>query len=94
MAAAWRSHGIGRALVIARERIASQKGCERLYVSVDPVDNFRWFDFFKRRGYTALQGEPYRKREPRHSENGRIEEVLIWRQDLVLDIQGPNRETS
>ena len=68
-------------------RLVRLEGHRRLYVSVDPVENSRWFHFYQRRGYTALQGEPYRKREPRHSKNGEIEDVLLWRQDLVMDIQ-------
>lgn len=82
----YRSLGIGRALVSARERIVQVAGCEHLYVSVDPVENRPWFDFFRRRGYHPLQQEPYRKREPRHSDKGKNEEVLVWRQDLVVDL--------
>lgn len=81
-----RSSGIGRALVAAREGIARAEGYQRLYVSVDPVENTRWFDFFRRRGYKALQAEPYRKREPRSSKDDRSAEVLAWRQDLVLNL--------
>ncbi|MBN1425226.1 GNAT family N-acetyltransferase [Candidatus Fermentibacteria bacterium] len=85
----YRSRGIGRALVSARESIARLERHTRLFVSVDPVENPRWFDFFRRRGYTALHAEPYRKRERRHSKDGEIEEVLVWRQDLVVDLDGP-----
>lgn len=82
----YRSLGIGRALVSARERIARAAGCEHLYVSVDRVENPRWFDFFRRRGYWPLQPEPYRKRELRFSDDGKSEEVLARRQDLVVDL--------
>ena len=84
----YRSLGIGRALVSARERIARGAGFEHLYVSVDPVENPRWLDFFQRRGYRTLQPEPYRKSEPRYSSDGKREEVLVWRQDLVADLRG------
>jgi GNAT superfamily N-acetyltransferase len=80
-----RSLGIGRALVCARERIVHGEGFEQLYVSVDSVENPRWFDFFRRRGYRPLQPEPYRMREPRYSDEG-SEAVLAWRQDMVLDL--------
>ncbi len=48
VATSCRSRGIGRALVSARENIARLEGHRRLYVSVDPVENSRWFDFFQR----------------------------------------------
>ena len=82
-----RSLGIGRALVSAREQIARDAGCEHLYVSIDPVENPRWLNFFHPRGYQPLEPEPYRKREPRHSEDGSREEVLAWRLDLVVDLR-------
>jgi len=82
-----RSLGIGRALVSARERIVRDAGCAHLYVSVDPVQNPRWFDFFGRRGHRALQPGPYQKREPRYSTDGTREEVLAWRQELVVDLR-------
>jgi GNAT superfamily N-acetyltransferase len=85
VAAGSRSRGIGRALVSARENIARRQGHPRLYVSVDPFENLRWFDFFRSRGYAALHEEPYRKREPRHVDGG-IEDVLAWRQDLVVNL--------
>ncbi len=81
-----RSLGIGRALVSARERIVHAAGCDHLYVSVDPVENPRWLDFFRCRGYRSLQSEPYRKREPRYSDDGKCQEILAWRQDLVVDL--------
>ena len=81
----YRSQGIARLLVEARESIARTKGHERLYVSVDPIENPRWFDFFRGRGYSTLQSEPYRKRELRHSSDG-IHEVHAWRQDLVVHL--------
>lgn len=82
----YRSLGIGRALVSARECIVGAAGCEHLYVSVDPVENPRWLDFFRRRGYRPLQPESYRKRELRFSDDGNSEEILAWRQDLVVDL--------
>lgn len=87
VAPAYRSQGIGRALVSARESIARAEGDRRLYVSVDPIENPRWFNFFRGRGYTALQPEPYKKRELRHSSDG-TREVMTWRQDLAVDL-GP-----
>ena len=86
VAASCRSRGIGRALVGARETLARLEGHRRLYVSVDPVENPRWLAFFQGRGYKALHDAPYRKREPRDADNGGVEEVLIWRQDLVMEI--------
>jgi len=85
--AAWhRSRGVGRALVEAREGIARSQGLPRLYVGVDPIENARWFDFFRRRGYAVVQAQPYRKRELWLANSGRTEERLAWRQDLVLDL--------
>lgn len=85
IAPAVRSQGIGRTLVRAREDIARKAGHGRLFTSVDPIGNPWWFDFFRRRGYIALQSEPYQKREPRHSSDG-VREVSVWRQDLVVDL--------
>jgi len=82
----YRSRGLGRALVAARESIVRGAGGEHLYVSIDPVENARWFDFFRRRGYRPLQPEPYRKREPRHLPTGQVTEVLAWRRDLVVEL--------
>jgi hypothetical protein len=73
--------------VSARERIARVAGCEHLYVGVNPVENPRWLEFFRRRGYQAIQAEPYRKREARSSDDGQSDEVLAWRQDLVVDLR-------
>jgi GNAT superfamily N-acetyltransferase len=87
IAPAHRSLGIGSALVAARERIALDHGCAQLYVSIDPVENPRWFEFFRRRWYRVIQAEPYRKRELRVSIDGRSEEILGWRQDLVVDLR-------
>lgn len=84
----YRSLGIGHALVSARERIAHAASCKHLYVSVDPIESHRWFEFFRRRGYWVLQPEPYRKRESRYSDDGTMEEVLAWRQDLVVELDG------
>lgn len=83
-----RSLGIGAALVFARERITHAAGYGHLYVSIDPVENPRWLDFFRRRGYEVLHAEPYRKRELRSLDDGRIEEIVAWRQDLVVDLRG------
>jgi GNAT superfamily N-acetyltransferase len=83
---AYRSLGIGRALVAARECIVRDAGCEKLYVSVDPIENAWWFEFFRRRGYRPLQEAPYRKRESRHLA-GRITTVEAWRQDLMMDLK-------
>ncbi len=87
VAAAHRSRGIGGALVAAREEIAHAAGCERLYVGIDPVGNARWFAFFRRRGYEPVQAEPYRKRELWPRPDGTTEEVMTWRQELVVDLR-------
>jgi GNAT superfamily N-acetyltransferase len=91
VAAGDRSRGVGRALVEAREGIARSRGLRQLYVGVDPIENPRWFDFFRRRGYAALQAEPYRKRELWLANDGRTEERLAWRQDLLIDLEGAPR---
>jgi len=83
---AYRSLGIGRALVAARECIVRDAGCEQLYVSLDPVENAWWLQFFLRRGYRTLQDAPFRKKEFRHL-SGRIETVEVWRQDLVINLR-------
>jgi len=81
----YRSPGSSRALVSARERIAHAAGCELLSVSVDPIESPRWLDFFRGRGYRTLQPAPYRKGELRYADDGKSEEVLVWRQDLVVN---------
>ncbi len=86
VAAAFRSRGVGRALVSAGERIAREFGCERLYVGIDPVANPRWLEFFRRRGYEPLQPEPYRKLERWVTAAGVSEEVVAWRVELVIEL--------
>ena len=81
-----RSSGVGDALVAAREHIAREAGCESLFVSIDPVENARWMNYFERRGYRPLQPAPYRKRERRIAESGEATEIETWRRDLVLDL--------
>ncbi len=84
---AHRSRGVGGALVCAREDIARHAGHEFLYVSIDPVENSKWFESFLRRGYVPLQAVPYRKAETHHAEDGVSKEVMGWRQDLVADLR-------
>ena len=70
VAPAHRRAGIGKSLVAAREEIARQHGCERLYVSVHPDENPDWLEFFQRRGYQPLQAHPYEHLELRHGPDG------------------------
>jgi phosphoglycolate phosphatase len=54
-----RGKGAGTFLIHKFEEYAVSRGCRRLYLSVDPVENPRTHQLYLRLGYLPLQEEPY-----------------------------------
>jgi GNAT superfamily N-acetyltransferase len=59
VAEAFRSRGVGRALLQHLEEVARQHSKPAVYLSVEPFANPRALQLYKRLGYTPLQEEPY-----------------------------------
>ena len=55
-----RSKGFGSVFMSVIETEAAKAGYDRLYLTVDPVNNPRAYAFYQRRNYQALQTQPYR----------------------------------
>ena len=55
----YRRHGVGTALVLAREELARQAGYDKIYVSIDPVESAEMIALAKKLSYEPLQEVPY-----------------------------------
>lgn len=60
VAEAWRGQGIGTRIIQHSEKLTACAGHNRLYLSVDPIENKRAYEFYLRLGYAPVHPEPVR----------------------------------
>jgi GNAT superfamily N-acetyltransferase len=82
VAEAHRGRGIGTAMIGQMETLAADQGCDRLWLSVDPMGNARAHALYARLGYRALQAEPYNDRWRFVDSEGRVHEGEEWLVDM------------
>lgn len=78
-----RGQGIGTAMIRRMEELAAKEGYDRLYLSVDPVENKRAYALYERLGYRALQSEPYCDHWRFVDSDGQVHEGKDWQVDMV-----------
>jgi GNAT superfamily N-acetyltransferase len=78
-----RGQRIGTTIVQHMEGIAASGGYGKLYLSVDPQQNFRAYALYTRLGYRALQTEPYCERWRFVDSDGCVHEGEEWLVDMV-----------
>ena len=81
-----RSRGYGSVLVRALERMAWERGCRAVYLSVDPIGNPRAHALYQSLGYRPLQQEPYREQGQYTDSAGQVHESDDWELDMVRDL--------
>jgi GNAT superfamily N-acetyltransferase len=86
VAEAYRGRGIGTAMIQEMERLAAGEGCDRLHLSVDPVENPRAHALYARLGYQALQSEPYQDHWRFVDSEGQVHEGEDWQIDMVKEL--------
>lgn len=77
-----RGQGYGSHFVRAMERIASEAGYRRLYISVEPLNNPRAYALYQRLGYQQEQLQPYRKNWEFQDSEGKLHRG----EDRVVDM--------
>ena len=84
-----RSRGLGSAFIAHLEGMARSLGHKKLYVGVDPVDNPRAFELYKRRGYAPVQDGPFEAERLFHDADGNPPvKKKYWRVELVKHLDG------
>lgn len=82
-----RSRGLGTMLLGEMERLAMAAGFDQLKLSVDPVDNRRAYQLYRRLGYVPQQSTPYRCRWSFADSGGRIYAGEGWNLDLAKPLR-------
>jgi len=83
---AHRGRGYGSAFIHQLEKIAAEAGSNRLYLSVNPVNNPRAYALYLRLGYQSVQSKPYRKIWQFTDSQGNLHSGEDWIIDLVKDL--------
>ena len=64
------------------EGLAQERGEQRIYVAVDPVDNEGALRLYRRLGYNAVQDAPYRSHWSFTDSDGNMHKGEEWQIDL------------
>ena len=78
--------GYGCAFLQQLEKMAAEAGSNRLYLSVDPVNNPGALAWYRRRGYQSVHSEPYRKFWQFTDSRGTLHKGDDWIIDLVKEL--------
>jgi len=81
-----RSCGVGALFVGELERIARARGCDRLYIGVDPIDNPRAFAFYLRLGYQPTQEQAVWSHWAFTDSAGKLHQGDEWSMVMVKDL--------
>jgi GNAT superfamily N-acetyltransferase len=82
-----RSRGLGSGFMAELEGIARGLGHDTLFVGVDPVENARAFDLYKRLGYLPIQDRPYKAEMLFHGSEGNPPvKKKYWRIELRKEL--------
>ena len=93
VAEAHRGQGIGASIVRQMEELALDAGYDRLFLSVDPVDNAGARALYVRLGYVALNAQPYREHWRFTDSDGKVHEGSGWQIDMCKELQQPPPNT-
>ena len=88
IATANRSKGYGADFIARMEAIAREWGHDRMYIGVDPIENPRALELYRRLGYSPLQTTPYLKVAMLDDGHGKVEQRSYWRVDLMKALSG------
>lgn len=78
-----RSQGAGSFLIDWMETTVRSRGGDAVYLGVDPVQNKRALQLYRKLGYEPLQAEPYRSHWKFTDSDGRVHEGNDWNIDMV-----------
>jgi GNAT superfamily N-acetyltransferase len=84
----YRGRGAGTQLIGQMESLARERGKQRIYVAVDPVDNKDALRLYRRLGYNAVQATPYRSRWSFTDSDGNLHNGEEWQIDLWKSLIG------
>lgn len=83
VAEAERGKGYGAQAIRLLEQKAVEAGADRLYISVEPINNLRAYALYQRLGYEPLQNEPYFHSWAAVDGDGKTERGEAWLVDMV-----------
>ena len=83
---AHQGRGYGSTFLQQLEKMAAQAGSNRLYLSVDPVNNPRAYSLYLRLSYQPIRSEPYRKFWQFTDSRGNLHSGEDWNMDLAKEL--------
>lgn len=78
-----RNKGAGSFLIGAIEEEVKSRGCTRLHLSVDPVENPGALRLYRRLGFESISREPYRSAYTDTDADGDTYEIVEWLIDMT-----------
>jgi GNAT superfamily N-acetyltransferase len=81
-----RSKGAGSFLIRQMAGAAKARGCTRLCLGADPIDNPRAYALYLRLGFRPLQSGPQRSRWKFTDSDGNVHEGNEWNVDMELSL--------
>ena len=87
VAEAHRGQGIGTSIVRHMEKLALGAGYDRLFLSVDPIDNAGARALYVQLGYVALNAQPYREHWQFTDSDGKVHKGCGWQIDMCKELQ-------
>lgn len=87
-----RGQGIGARIIRHSEKLTARAGHDRLYLSVDPIENRRAYELYLRLGYAPLHPEPVRDHWSFADSEGNIHQGDEWSLQMVKTLGAAARE--
>lgn len=81
-----RGHGAGSCLIARMEEIIRSCGGTHVYLDVDPIENPRAYQLYRRLGYTPMQAEPYREHWSFTDSDGNTHEGDEWAINMMKEL--------
>jgi len=82
-----RTRGLGSRFMQKIELILKKNGYEKLFLSVDPIDNPKAHKFYKKLGYQDIQSKPFRCRWEFTDSDGNKHEGNEWNIDMFKNLK-------